>query len=166
MLAFVAMVSTMVVFAVLSRVGRLTADWPQLIQQHRYFWLSLGLGILGVFLYHAAAEGIGTATVGKLVCGLRVVQTDGRPATFRGAVIRSLGYYVDGILFGVVALESMGKGPLRQRYGDAWGKTVVVKTGVFQPNPARSQLRMFVGIVLGTLLWAGMFCLHLILRLG
>jgi uncharacterized RDD family membrane protein YckC len=162
MVGLVAGIATGIVFAILSRLGRLTPEWPQLMREHRF--TGFGLGILGAFLYHTVAEGIGSVTVGKAICGLRVVQTNGGPATMKGAFIRDLGYHVDALFFGLVGYASMEKGPLRQRYGDGWGKTVVVKTSVFQPEPSRPAWRMIAGILLGTLLWAGTGVVQLIMK--
>jgi uncharacterized RDD family membrane protein YckC len=151
-----------ILFAVLSRLGRISPDWPLLVRKTSLS--GFGLGLLGAFLYHAIAEGVGSVTVGKLICGLRVVQEDGRPATLRGAFIRDLAYHLDALFFGLVGYASMCKGPLQQRYGDVWGKTVVVKAAVFQPTPARSPLRMAAGILVGSVLWAGITFAQLLLR--
>ncbi len=151
-----------VLFAILSRLGRLTPDWPRLVRQNSISGFCVGL--LGAFLYHPISEGIGTATVGKLMCGLRVVQVDGRPATMKGAFIRDLAYFVDALFFGLVGYISMCKGPLQQRFGDVWGGTVVVKAGVFQPSPPRGPLRMAGGIVLGSFFWAAAIFAQMVLK--
>jgi len=151
-----------IVFAVLAYVGKLTPEWAQRLQEDSF--TGLGLSILGAFLYHTVAEGFSTVPIGKLICGLRVVQLDGRPASMKGALIRDLAYHVDALFFGLIGYASMQKGPLRQRYGDVWGKTVVVKASVFQPQPARGFGRMFAGILMGSALWAGLLCLQVILK--
>jgi uncharacterized RDD family membrane protein YckC len=132
------------------------------MRQNRF--TGFGLGILGAFLYHSVAEGIGSVTIGKLICGLRVVQVDGKPATMKGAFIRDLAYHIDALFFGLVAYLSMVKGPLQQRFGDVWGHTVVVKTSVFEPRPARSALRMTLGVLAGSLLWAAMSFLQMVVK--
>jgi uncharacterized RDD family membrane protein YckC len=155
-------------FVVLVYLGKLTPGEVQSIlfaaqwrSTHlRFTFMGVGLGILGTSLYHIVAEGFSTATIGKLICGLRVVQVDGRAASMKGALIRQLGYFVDALFFGLIGYVSMQKGPLRQRYGDVWGKTVVVKASVFQPQPARGFGRMFAGILMGSALWAGIVCLQ------
>jgi uncharacterized RDD family membrane protein YckC len=161
-LGFMVGVMTGILFSVLSHLGRLTPEWPRLVS--RFSFTGFGLGILGAFLYHSLAEGIGTATIGKLICGLRVVQVDGRPATLGGAFVRDLAYHIDALFFGLVGYASMAKGPLQQRFGDVWGHTVVVKTAVFEPNPQRGPLRMALGILAGSLLWASMTFLQLVLK--
>jgi len=151
-----------IVFAVLAYLEKLTPEWAQRVREDSL--TGFGLSILGAFLYHTVAEGFSTVTIGKLICGLRVVQVDGRPASMKGALIRDLAYHVDALFFGLIGYASMQKGPLRQRYGDVWGKTVVVKASVFQPQPARGFRRMFAGILMGSALWAGMLCLQMILK--
>lgn len=149
-----------ILFAVLAHFGKLSPEWLQLLQRTTIG--DFGFGILGAFLYHAVSEGLGTVSIGKLICGLSVVQTDGRPATMKGALIRSISYYWDGLFCGLVGYHSMEKGPLKQRYGDVWGATVVVKKDVFRPTPIRGPGRIFVGIFLGSILsastvFAGLF---------
>ena len=153
-------------FLILGRLYVLTHDWSRL--QLVYFengqkhvslmaiGVLIGLGMLGSFLYHAVAEGFSTVTTGKLLCGLRVVTTDGAPVTMKGAFVRSLAIFFDSIFFGLIAYSSMQKSPLQQRYGDVWGETVVVKKSIFQPKPARRHWRMIVGILMGSLLWVCM----------
>ena len=151
-----------IVFAILSQLGKLTPQWPlQLLSQHRF--TGFGLGIIGAFLYHSLAEGVGGVTIGKLICGLRVVQMDGTPATMKGSLIRDLGYHIDALFFGLIAYHKMQEGRLQQRYGDVWGKTVVVKANVFQPNVPRSGGMMFAGIFLGTIPLVTMMLLQIIL---
>lgn len=149
-------------FANLSQAGKISPEWPQLIKEHPYF--GIGFSMLGGYLYHAIAEGMGSVTVGKWMCGLRVLQVDGRPATIKGALIRELWYYVDALFFGIIAYLAMQTGPLRQRYGDVYGRTVVIETRVYQPREGRSEGQMFEGICLGTLLYAGMVFLGLVLK--
>jgi len=151
-----------IVFAILSKLGKITPEWPQLINQHPFS--GFGLGILGAFLYHAFSEGIGSLTIGKLICGLRVVQMDGRPATMKGALIRDLAYHLDALFFGLIGYMSMKQGPLSQRYGDVWGKTGVVKTSVFQPRPLRNEWQMLGGIALGSFLWGGTLFLQMLMK--
>lgn len=96
---------------------------------------------------------------------LRVVQTDGSPATLKGSTIRDLPYHIDVLFFGHIGYMSMKEGPLQQGYGDVWAKAVVVRKSVFQPHPVRSPFRMFAGIVMGSFLWSSMLMLQLILKI-
>ena len=142
-----------IIFVILSAVGLLPEHWQDALQTES--GNPYGLGIVASFLYHAFSEGIAGTTLGKLVCGLNVVQLDGRPCTMLGAFKRDLVYYLDGIFFGLVAYESMKKSSLQQRHGDVWGKTVVVRKAIFLPNPKHSAWRVAVGILIGSLAWMG-----------
>lgn len=99
------------------------------------------VGMLGPLVYHGLAEGFGGATIGKLVCGVRVVREDGRPATLGGAIVRNLAYYIDGLFFGAVAYSVMSNNPLLQRLGDKWGHTAVV-TAASAPLESRRGLAL------------------------
>ena len=135
--------------AVLSATGHVSKDWVQHVQQARP--IDYVLALLGFYLYHSFTDGISGTSIGKLVCGLNVVQMDGRPCSMTGAFKRDLAYYMDGLFFGLVGYESMKKTPLRQRYGDVWGKTIVVKKADFLPRPKHSTGRLVTGILLGSL---------------
>ena len=58
--------------------------------------------------------------------------------------MRSLGYYVDGLFFGLVGWTSMSRSPTKQRLGDKWAGTVVVHNRSAQslalPSPALGML--------------------------
>lgn len=112
-----------------------------------------GFGLLGNVLYHFFCEGIHGATLGKLCCGIRVVRMDGGPSTFTGALIRTMAYYFDGLFFGLVGYSSMKKSPLNQRYGDVWGKTLVLKTNDIAPESRTSPMHFILGFFLGAGCW-------------
>lgn len=81
----------------------------------------------GTFLaYYALCEGLGGATVGKLLLGLRVVRIDGRPCGVGAALLRAVLRFVDGMLFGLPAVLSMRE-PFNQRLGDRAAGTLVVE---------------------------------------
>lgn len=77
-------------------------------------------------LYFVLCEGIGGATVGKLLMGLRVVARDGRPCGLGAALLRAIIRPFDGILWGLPAVLSMRE-PLNQRLGDRAAGTFVVE---------------------------------------
>src|SRR6185503_7372083 len=57
--------------------------------------LALILGSLGIsLLYYSVLEGLWGATVGKALCGLRVVGKDNSPPGFRRALPRALIYVI------------------------------------------------------------------------
>lgn len=77
-------------------------------------------------LFYAFSECIAGTTVGKLIFRLHVVSIKSKPITFSAALKRSLSFYVDSLLLGLVAYDSMRKSLLNQRIGDRWADTVVV----------------------------------------
>lgn len=146
----------------LSASGFIAPGW-----QHRmrgFSILAMGFSLLGNILYHFFCEGIHGSTLGKLCCGIRVVRVDGRPSNFKGALIRTLAFYLDGLFFGLVALSSMEKSPLNQRYGDVWGKTAVLKTTEIAPESQRTTNDFLLGLFLGGGCLVAMSALGLILR--
>jgi uncharacterized RDD family membrane protein YckC len=102
----------------------------------------------GGIAYHVLAEGIGGASLGKLVLGLRVRHCDLTRPRLKGAMIRSLAYYVDGLFFGLVGYSAMSSTAMMQRYGDKWGDTVVVKAASLPDDPDAAS-RILLGLVCG-----------------
>src|SRR5436190_9899739 len=94
-----------IALAILEGAGFITPGW-----QHRvggFNAIGFGLSLVGGFLYHSLTEGMFGASLGKLICQLRVVTEDGHSITFRKALLRSLAYYFDALFFGLVAYSSM-----------------------------------------------------------
>ena len=110
------------------------------------------MSTVAVSAYHVTSEWIGGATFGKLVLGLRVRNTELGRCTLGGAIIRTLGYFVDALFFGLVAYLVMQESPRKQRLGDQWGKTVVVEATSLPPD-ADDVGRIVLGICLGATLW-------------
>lgn len=95
------------------------------------------LSLLGYVLYFAICEGLHGATLGKRLLGIRVVAEDGGPCSLKAALVRSLGYLLDGIACFVPGIYFMMRSPLRQRIGDRAAHTVVEHTsanGAGQPS--------------------------------
>jgi uncharacterized RDD family membrane protein YckC len=113
---------------------------------------SLLMSTVAVSAYHVTSEWIGGATIGKLVLGLRVRNTELGRCTLGGAIIRTLAYFVDALFFGLVAYLVMKESPRKQRLGDQWGKTVVVEAASLTPD-ADDVGRIVLGICLGAALW-------------
>ncbi|MDB4933000.1 MAG: hypothetical protein JWM10_5484 [Myxococcaceae bacterium] len=84
------------------------------------------IGFMASVAYHAIAEGISGATLGKLLCGLRVTTPALGRASAVGVVIRNAAILVDGLFFGLVGHGAMKASEKQQRYGDRWGNTVVI----------------------------------------
>lgn len=135
--------------------------------EHHIHGLSLTglcLSLLGAIMYHAATEGIHGASLGKLLCKLRVVTTDGLRCNLAKALLRSLAYYLDSLFFGLVGYNSMQKSPLNQRYGDVWAKTVVVRTTDAPYETQRPLWVFFTGFFLGSASWISIMGLGMILK--
>lgn len=113
--------------------------------------LAMSLTLLGSILAHALAEGFAGATLGKRLLGLTVVGPHGYPPGFLAAMKRSLAFLWDGLFFGILAHQKMGETPLRQRYGDHWGQTVVVRRSELDARTRPSDWRLAGVLVLSWL---------------
>jgi uncharacterized RDD family membrane protein YckC len=101
--------------------------------------LTLGLSLgwqpflfycLTIFVCYVLFEGARSVTPGKLALGLRVVKYDGSPCGWVAALRRSILRPVDALPFAVpylVGLAAAGLSARRQRLGDIFAKTLVVK---------------------------------------
>jgi uncharacterized RDD family membrane protein YckC len=91
------------------------------------------------FLYYVVMETAFGGTVGKLVTGIRVVRQDGSKPDLVTSLKRTLARVVDGFpyvipyLVGAIVVWSS---PTRQRLGDRWAKTYVVRAGTKPTAPA------------------------------
>jgi len=142
--------------------GIIAAGWQHRL--HGFSLTSLGFDFLGFIAYHFFCEGIHGATLGKLCCGIRVVTEDGSPSTLKGALIRTLAYFLDSFFFGLVGYSSMQKSPLNQRYGDVWGKTAVFKVKEMAPDSQETTTRFILGLLLGVGCWVVLVATGLILK--
>jgi len=85
---------------------------------------------LVIFAFYVLFEGARSATPGKLALGLRVVKYDGSPCGWVAALRRNVLRPVDAVPFIVpylVGLASAGLSARRQRFGDVFAATLVVK---------------------------------------
>jgi uncharacterized RDD family membrane protein YckC len=96
--------------------GALRPVWPALVGY---------LAFLGV-LYAVYFTGTCGRTIGKIVCGLRVVDVAGRPPGYAIALARTL-LGTAGIVFGMVALIPVFFDPARRALHDRLLRTRVVK---------------------------------------
>jgi uncharacterized RDD family membrane protein YckC len=86
------------------------------------------LVMLVLFLgYYTLLEGGVGGSVGKLVCGMKVLSEEGTKCGFRQAFIRNILRVVDGLFFYLVGAILIWQSPKRQRLGDRAAGTVVVK---------------------------------------
>ncbi len=100
-------------------------------------------------VYAVSFEALYSATLGKLILGLRVIKIDGTACDLRAALIRGLFRFVDAFLLGVVALFSM-KDPLYQRVGDQVAKTLVVSSR----DPVVQEKRDWSWLIVAGLIYA------------
>lgn len=152
----------MIALVILQLAGVVAPGWEDRIQVTS--GAGFGLSMLGGFLYHFLCEGIHGATLGKLICRIRVIGEGGNSSSMKPAFIRGLGWYIDALFFGIVAYSSMQKSPLKQRYGDVWGKTVVVKHKDVPGGAQRSTPLFLLGLFLGVTSWTLLLTLGVILK--
>lgn len=124
----VLLVAQMVAFVVLAMMAQLQAgpaDWAE--RTNKMSATGLAVGVVGLVVYYTLAEGLGGATIGKALFGLRVRRVDHSPCGLGAAFLRRLAIFVDGLFFGLVAYQAMMSSVTQQRVGDKWAGTVVVK---------------------------------------
>jgi uncharacterized RDD family membrane protein YckC len=82
---------------------------------------------LGGYLYQSLLEGLLGATLGKKICGIRVLKADFTPCGLSGGFLRNLMRIVDAFFYYLVAAVSMSGTLKWQRLGDLVAETVVVR---------------------------------------
>lgn len=150
------------VTGVLASLGYIQGDWMAAIQDTTlaaYAW-----SMLGGVLYGVVAEVVGGATVGKLILGLRVTSEDLTPCTFKGALIRNTAYFIDSFFFGVPAYTAMSGSMLNQRYGDQWGRTVVMRASAVPPDTRKGRGLVLLGLFAGSAVWGLCIAFAVVLR--
>ncbi len=135
------------VLGVLNAGGHLPHGWQRHVQNLSA--ISILFTALGSVCYHTFCEGLHGASFGKAIYGLRVVGQTGKPCGLKAAWLRSWAFLVDGLVFGLVAYESMRKSALNQRYGDVWAKTVVLLEREIPRGAERTTARFILGLALG-----------------
>jgi uncharacterized RDD family membrane protein YckC len=79
-------------------------------------------------VYFGGLESAWGTTAGKWLLHLRVAMADGTPVTGRAVLLRTLGRLIDCFLLSpVIAAIFVWTSPRRQRLGDRWGRTIVVR---------------------------------------
>src|SRR5262245_56678114 len=136
-------------------VARLSATTP----------LGVLAAIVGSVAMHVAMEDLHGSTIGKRVCGLTVILEDGSPATVTAALKRTIGYFWDALFLRITAYHKMSESPRRQRYGDAWGRTQVVRLSSLQPGERRSWLRFAAAVTAGLTIDGAVLFSEMVFRL-
>jgi len=106
--------------------------------------VTYGASFLGASTVHVLCEGLHGSTIGKWLCRITVISEDGVSASPVAALKRELAFYVDSLVFGIVAALSMKDSPRRQRIGDKWADTMVVKLADVPPSARRSGWRFVI----------------------
>jgi uncharacterized RDD family membrane protein YckC len=118
------------------------------------------LGVLGSVLYHTCMEGIHGSSIGKRLFGLTVLSEEGGPCSLRQGWKRSLAFLLDSFFFGMVGFVAADNSPRKQRVGDDWADTVVVRTRSLPAPLRRSGRELFAAFI------GGFACDFLLVALG
>jgi uncharacterized RDD family membrane protein YckC len=105
--------------------------------------------LLGGAWMHVASEALHGSTVGKRLCGITVVAEHGGPPRFDSAARRTLAYYLDSLLLGFPAADAISASPLRQRAGDRWAHTLVVRLDSPEARSGAGRVSFFAAAALG-----------------
>lgn len=90
-------------------------------------WIMIALYI-PMFFYHLVSEVfMDGQSVGKRQLSIKVVKTNGSPATLGSYILRWILRPVDNLFYGSVAMMTIAIGGKGQRLGDLAGNTTVVK---------------------------------------
>ena len=103
-------------------------------------WQWSVIWFLLLLAYFIPSEAISGCTIGKMICRLRVVKTDGKSCTFFSALLRNLLLCIDG---GLIIIICFMNSPMNQRLGDMVAHTIVVsrnKTKLDHPWPFSRSL--------------------------
>jgi len=132
--------------------GRPAADFVASMERITFIgWIG---SVLTVIAYHSCFEGLAGTTIGKRMFGLQVIDVTAGPITLMQGVKRSLGFLVDGLFLGAIGAHSMGESPEKQRIGDHWAKTRVVRRRSLPDHLRTPAWRVFAGFLLATMVLA------------
>lgn len=127
--------------------------------------IGFAFSLVGTVTYHTLSEGVGGCSLGKLILGMTVLQEDGSPCRLGSALIRSGGYLIDSLFFGLIGYFAMQKTPLEQRHGDEWAHTVVCRRRDFDREKLRRADRIVLGLFLGVFADAAVIIAGLLIKL-
>lgn len=151
-----------IVIVLIATTGHLGADWQDRLRG--FSFIGLVSALLGTVLYHGLCEGLNGATVGKRLLGLRVMSDNGAPTDVKAAIIRTLGFYIDGLFFGLVGYYSMRQSGLRQRFGDKWSHTMVARAADLTAQGQQPLGPFFLALAYGSAACAASLALGLLLK--
>ncbi len=143
-----------VALAVLAKQGLVDTGWLERLK------LSLGprlaVSVSTTLASTAVMNRVSGTSVGKWLFRQRLVRIDGTRPRLLDGVVRELGLYIDLLFFGAVGYVTMKDSPLRQRVGDKWANTVVVRADTVSLAGRASPTELVVGLSLGVVLKAGL----------
>ena len=142
---FVGAILAVVAYATEDMTGR-SGDEMLVILETSTFISWIG-NFAATVVYHALFESVSGNTVGKRMLGLHVVSMDGSPIRFRQGLIRSVAFFVDALFLAAVAALAMHESPVKQRVGDKWADTRVVKRRSLPLQMHPPTLQFFAGLV-------------------
>ncbi len=123
------------------------------------------VGALATLLYHTILEGIHGSTLGKLIVGITVLDNDLRPCGLFSALLRSIAFIIDSLIFGGVAAMSMQNSDTNQRLGDRWAKTVVVRRKSVPKELLRSPIAFLASFLISSGALAASVVVTLVLKI-
>ena len=138
---------------------------PLAHQVSQFSILGFVLALLASMAYEVLGEGMGGATLGKWMLGMAVVKEDASPCDLKAGVIRSLAYFVDSLVFGLVAYLEMNKTPQQQRHGDRWAGTIVVRRASLSVESPAAGRSPWGGIIFGCAADGAMILLSFAIKL-
>ncbi len=130
---FLAMlIDNMVLLVPSAAVIVLTMPRPENLSRNPFQFLIMMLSMLafffiGGFLYQSLLEGLLGKTLGKKICGIRVVKADFSPCGLTAGFLRNIMRIVDAFFYYLAAVISLAATVKWQRLGDLVADTVVVK---------------------------------------
>jgi uncharacterized RDD family membrane protein YckC len=77
--------------------------------------------------YYTYLEGSRGQTIGKMITRIKVVREDGRPIDMNQALTRNILRIIDGFIGYLIGAILIWRSDKKQRLGDRWANTVVVK---------------------------------------
>lgn len=111
---------------------------------------TFGASLIASIALFTFSEGIGGATLGKTICGLEVRKERLEPCTLGAGLVRALGLYFDLMICGIPGITSIQGSRLKQRYGDKWAHTIVVRSRSVPPVARNTRA---TGIAIGVAAW-------------
>jgi len=137
-----------------------------LLKLHHRSLTGFLFAILGALAYNVIFTTVHGSTVGKRVLSMVVVQEDGTPCRFKGAVIRELAYFVDALFFGLIAYVAMQGTDEQQRHGDQWAHTLVCKRNALTPDKLRGGSRFALALVFALIADSALIMTSLLLKIA